>query len=160
MPSGSVRLSTSWSNVGSRLTLVTVHVNVSVASAVGGLSLTVMLTAYGLPAAAVKAMVPVISPVLVSMRQARRQVGGGIGQGVAVGVGATGVEVDDRVLGIGPVAQVLVERRVAVDVADRPVEGVGGVDRGAVAHGDRHGIRAARGGGERDGAGDEPGASC
>src|SRR5687767_6452750 len=47
-------------------TSVTVQVNVSVASTVGP-SRTVMLTLYGLPAAAVELMVPLISPVLVLM---------------------------------------------------------------------------------------------
>ena len=65
-PSGSVRFWTSWSKVGSRFTLVTVHWNVSVASTVGP-SRTVTDTLYGLPAAAVNAIVPVMRPVPVSM---------------------------------------------------------------------------------------------
>ncbi len=65
-PSAWVWLGTSWSNVGSRFTLVTVHWKVSVASTVGP-SRTVTDTLYGLPAAAVNAMVPVMRPVPVSM---------------------------------------------------------------------------------------------
>ena len=61
-PSAWFWFGTSWSNVGSRFTLVTVQVNVSVASTVAP-SRTVTLTLYGLPAAAVKAIVPVIRPV-------------------------------------------------------------------------------------------------
>jgi hypothetical protein len=59
VPSGFVRSSTSWSKVGSPLTLVTVHVKDD--GTAGPLpSLTLTVTLYGLPAAAVKAMVPVI----------------------------------------------------------------------------------------------------
>ncbi len=61
-PSAWFWFGTSWSKVGSRFTFVTVQVNVSVASTVAP-SLTVTETLYGLPAAAVNAIVPVMSPV-------------------------------------------------------------------------------------------------
>ena len=69
VPSGSVRLPRFWSKVGGRFgpgTSVTVQVNVSVASTVAP-SRTVIDTAYGLPAAAVELMVPVIRPVPVAI---------------------------------------------------------------------------------------------
>ena len=62
--SASVRLPRFWSNVGLPLTLLTAQSKVSVASTVAP-SRTVTDTAYGLPAAAVNEMVPVISPVVV-----------------------------------------------------------------------------------------------
>ena len=102
------------------------------------------------------AMVPVMRPGGRADREARRQVAGGVGQGVAVEVGRPGVEADDRALEVGPVAQVLVEGRLLVRCGDRPGEGVGGVDRRAVADGHAHAVGAAGRGPARDGARDEP----
>ncbi len=58
-PSAWLWSSTSWSNVGSRLTLVTVHVKVDGTGGLNGSS-AVTVTLYGLPAAAVNAIVPVM----------------------------------------------------------------------------------------------------
>ena len=81
-------------------------------------------------------MVPVISPVVVLIDRPGGQVGRGIRQRVGVEIGGARVEVDDGALGMALVGHVLVERRLAVDVGDRPAERVGRVDRGPVADGD------------------------
>ena len=56
----------SWSKLGSRFVFVTVQVKLSVASTAGP-SRTVTVTLYGLPAAALKAIVPLIRPVAASI---------------------------------------------------------------------------------------------